>query len=164
MEMTLNPKIRMGDLQPLKMQSFSSDAIKIATHADGGFVTRPTISWLAEGGYPESVIPIDGSRNALNLWQKTGEMLGAFGGKSRIRELKENLMESYVSGGSTLNSVDNSEESRSIVLNPVFNIHAGGGNTEEIEKTIRGMFGELKEMMEGVIKETAGNKERFNFY
>ena len=50
------------------------------------------------------------------------------------------------------------------MLNPVFNIHAGGGNTEEIEKTIRGMFGELKEMMEGVIKETARNKERFNFY
>lgn len=51
----------------------------IPGYADGGIVTSPQISWLAEGGYPESVIPLDGSRNAIDLWEKTGQLLGMKG-------------------------------------------------------------------------------------
>ena len=47
----------------------------IAEHADGGIVTNKQISWLAEKG-PESVIPLDGSTNAISLWEQTGRLLG----------------------------------------------------------------------------------------
>lgn len=49
-------------------------------HADGGIITSPEIAMLAEGGYPESVIPWDGSQNAFNLWSATGRAIGAFDG------------------------------------------------------------------------------------
>ena len=159
LEMMLKPKMKMGDLQPLKIQSVPSDAIKIATHADGGFVTSPTISWLAEGGYPESVIPIDGSQNALNLWQKTGEMLGAFDRKSRFQELKENLMESYVSGGSISNSVDNSEENRNFVFSPTIQINGGNTGRGELDEALHMAMEEFESMMKKYIR----NKERFSF-
>lgn len=159
LEMMLKPKMKMGDLQPLKIQSVPADAIKIATHADGGFVTSPTISWLAEGGYPESVIPIDGSQNALNLWQKTGEMLGAFDRKSRFQELKENLMESYAAGGSISNSVDNSEENRNFVFSPTIQINGGNTGRGELDEALHMAMEEFESMMKKYIR----NKERFSF-
>lgn len=42
---------------------------------DGGIIQDTTLSWLAEKG-PESVIPLDGSRNAISLWEQTGRLLG----------------------------------------------------------------------------------------
>lgn len=43
--------------------------------ANGGLATRPELTWFAENG-PEMAIPIDGSRNAISLWEKTGRLLG----------------------------------------------------------------------------------------
>lgn len=57
-------------------------AVKAATgigkYAEGGIVTKETISWIAEGNKPEVVIPLAASQrsNALELYQKTGQMLG----------------------------------------------------------------------------------------
>lgn len=48
---------------------------KIPGHADGGFVWNKELSWLAEKG-PEAVIPLDGSRNAVSMWEKAGQLLG----------------------------------------------------------------------------------------
>lgn len=44
-------------------------------HADGGIFTIPHIAAFAEKG-PEAAIPIDGSDNAINLWERTGQLLG----------------------------------------------------------------------------------------
>jgi hypothetical protein len=43
--------------------------------ANGGLATRPELTWFAENG-PEMAIPIDGSRNAISLWERTGRLLG----------------------------------------------------------------------------------------
>ena len=43
--------------------------------ATGGLATSPELTWFAENG-PEMAIPIDGSRNAISLWEKTGRLLG----------------------------------------------------------------------------------------
>lgn len=43
--------------------------------ANGGLATRPELTWFAENG-PEIAIPIDGSRNAISLWEKAGRLLG----------------------------------------------------------------------------------------
>lgn len=47
-------------------------------HADGGIFTVPHVAWFAEAG-PEAAIPLDGSQNAISLWEKTGELLGMDG-------------------------------------------------------------------------------------
>lgn len=66
---------------PTKTISFSGGGsgtatVKASMHAAGGIFHEPHLGMVAEAGYPESIIPIDGSRNAVGLWQKTGEMLG----------------------------------------------------------------------------------------
>lgn len=48
---------------------------KIGKRASGGLATRPELTWFAEEG-PEMAIPIDGSRNAISLWEQTGRLLG----------------------------------------------------------------------------------------
>lgn len=48
---------------------------RIPGHADGGIVWNRELSWLAEEG-PEAVIPLDGSRNAVSMWERAGELLG----------------------------------------------------------------------------------------
>ncbi len=57
--------------------SASTGAISgIDKHAEGGIFARGAhLTWFAEDS-AEAAIPIDGSRNAIGLWQKTGEMLG----------------------------------------------------------------------------------------
>ncbi|ODR35501.1 phage tail tape measure protein [Eisenbergiella tayi] len=47
-------------------------------HAEGGIFDTPHIAWFAENG-PESAIPLDGSKNAISLWLRTGELLGMDG-------------------------------------------------------------------------------------
>lgn len=46
--------------------------------ATGGIVGTKSLTWLAEEGYPEMVIPFNPARRqrALGLWQQTGEALG----------------------------------------------------------------------------------------
>lgn len=64
---------------PTKTITFSGGGTGTATveaHASGGIFYEPHLGMVAEAGYPESIIPIDGSQNAIGLWQKTGEMLG----------------------------------------------------------------------------------------
>lgn len=72
---TLNPIMRMsaatGNLT-LPGWTKSSD---IKHNAMGGIVQNETLSWLAENG-PEAVIPLDGSRRAMSLWEKAGQLLG----------------------------------------------------------------------------------------
>lgn len=47
----------------------------INNRAGGGLATRPELTWFAEKG-PEMAIPIDGSQNAISLWEQTGRLLG----------------------------------------------------------------------------------------
>lgn len=54
---------------------FALGTSKLPGHADGGIFTTPHIAQFAENG-PESAIPLDGSRNAISLWEKTGKLLG----------------------------------------------------------------------------------------
>lgn len=55
-----------------------SKNVKIGKRAKGGIVTAPELSWIAEAGFSESVIPLDGSANALELWKETGKLIGAY--------------------------------------------------------------------------------------
>lgn len=50
---------------------------KLPGYKDGAIITRPTIATFAEEG-PEAAIPLDGSSNAISLWQMAGQILGVF--------------------------------------------------------------------------------------
>lgn len=47
----------------------------VTPHAVGGIFTTPHYGLLAEEG-PEAYIPLDGSKNAVSIWEKAGELLG----------------------------------------------------------------------------------------
>lgn len=49
-----------------------------ANNANGGVITSPTLTWVAEAGYPEVIIPTDPAKraNGMSLWQQAGAMLG----------------------------------------------------------------------------------------
>ncbi len=162
MEVELNPDIKMDGL-PLKTRLSTGGRLGIEGHADGGIVTAPTISWLAEGGYPESVIPLDGSRNAWNLWRKTGELLGTPDGSGSLKGLADRLAGGGTQGG-TLNAMENREENNRFVFSPVLNIDGTGADTERIKDVIREMFGEFGDFVESVIDRKARDMERYNFY
>ncbi|MCM1189800.1 MAG: phage tail tape measure protein [bacterium] len=49
--------------------------IQADNNAKGGIIQNRELSWLAENG-PEAVIPLDGSRNAISLWEKAGQLMG----------------------------------------------------------------------------------------
>lgn len=71
----LVPKVSMP-----QTPSISANAsVSPEKHAAGGMVQGKTLSWLAEEGYPEVVIPLNPARRnrALSLWEQTGAMLGA---------------------------------------------------------------------------------------
>lgn len=69
---TLNPYFKYGTLPSLYNLP---DLEGINNRADGGLATRPELTWFAENG-PEMAIPIDGSQNAISLWEQTGRLLG----------------------------------------------------------------------------------------
>lgn len=56
----------------------TSVTASIGGHANGGFVRGKQLSWLAEEGYGEFVIPTNPSRRrrALELYEQAGDMLG----------------------------------------------------------------------------------------
>lgn len=77
-------------------------------HADGGIFTVPHVAWFAEDG-PEAAIPLDGSRNAIDLWVKTGELLGMDGLSGGVEPLTASIEEAaYAGSGETVINVDNS--------------------------------------------------------
>lgn len=54
-----------------------SDAAATAgMSANGGVFNRPYLTWVAEAGYPEVIVPITHDANAYNLWATAGQMLG----------------------------------------------------------------------------------------
>lgn len=51
----------------------------VNAYANGGVITSPEMALVGEAGYPEVIVPIDGSANAMALWQTAGRMLGVSG-------------------------------------------------------------------------------------
>lgn len=83
--------------------------VPVGAHADGGIFSSPHLAWIAEAGYPEAAIPIDGSKNAIDLWLKTGELLGMDGLSGGSSTIPEDIAEAaYSSEGAMEVHIDNS--------------------------------------------------------
>ncbi len=73
-EIQVKPNYRIADLPALPVMYKPTKG----GHAAGGYVGSPELSWLAEEGYGEFVIPTNPSRRAraLDLYQQAGAALG----------------------------------------------------------------------------------------
>ncbi|WP_320920780.1 phage tail tape measure protein [Eisenbergiella porci] len=119
----------------------------IGGHAEGGIFTQPHIAWFAEDG-PEAAIPLDGSRNAIDLWLRTGELLnmpGLTGGGSTIAEGVETAAYYNESGPVQ------------VTYSPVNNFY--GTSQQDVEAALETDQERFARMMEEYMK----NNRRFSF-
>lgn len=117
----------------------NSKSVQVGAHADGGIFDQPHLAWIAEGGYPEAAIPIDGSKNAMDLWLKTGELLGMDGLTGGDSPVSRDIEEVAYSGTGNMElHIDNS---RVITIN-------GNASKEDIEEALESDADEFDRMMQ----------------
>ena len=110
----------------------AEDPLGIKFRAKGGFVNGLQLSWLGEKG-PEAVIPLDGSRNAMSLWQKTGQLLGM-----------GSLIGRYDLSGSS--------SSASITYSPTLQFYGEAPSRADLDDALRMSQDEFEAMMEQYLK------------
>ena len=125
-----------------------SAAGEVGKRANGGVITSPELSWIGEAGYPEVVVPIDGSANAMNLWQTAGRMLGVSGAQSAVVPTV-----SLAPSVPVTSSSSNSGAPVQITFAPVIN--AGNGSTDDIMSALDAKMREFEQMMRSY---TAGQR------
>lgn len=74
-DVSTNIRLNSSLLYPWQKSDVLLGLNGINQRANGGLATRPELTWFAEKG-PEMAIPIDGSQNAISLWEQTGRLLG----------------------------------------------------------------------------------------
>lgn len=60
--------------------TFEIKAKGIATNAEGGIYDSPLLTWVAEAGDAEAIIPLNNTQRAYDLWQEAGMRLGTIRG------------------------------------------------------------------------------------
>lgn len=110
-------------------------AADIPGHADGGIYDTPHLAWFSEDG-PEAAIPLDGSKNAVDLWKRTGELLGMESLEERAKPI--------------MNYADNS--GIQVSFNPVIQVY-GNTQTQDIEDALEAAQEKFAEWMEEFIKQ-----------
>lgn len=127
------------------IKSGDSDAASAAGQsANGGVFTRPYLTWVAEAGHPEVIVPITHDANAYNLWAKAGQMLGVSPNTS------VNVSAPAVSGGS----------GRQYTFSPTIVVQGGSSNTkQEISQLMDQKMREFEQMM----KRVEANRRRLSY-
>lgn len=142
--------------------------------AEGDILTKPTLVWIAEAGYDEAAIPINGSARSKALWEETGERLGMFkkdGGRKSAKSVLERLgggkntgmdFDNTDAGINTRNNTEftsNTKNTQDIMVevpfSPVINIYGSAGRKEikEAGKEIKMSYNDFKKHMERCIEE-----------
>jgi len=127
------------------IKSGDSDAASAAGQsANGGVFTRPYLTWVAEAGHPEVIVPITHDANAYNLWAKAGQMLGVSPNTS------VNVSAPAVSGGS----------GRQYTFSPTIVVQGDSSNTkQEISQLMDQKMREFEQMM----KRVEANRRRLSY-
>lgn len=123
---------------------------RLIGHADGGIFNVPHVARFCEEG-PEAAIPLDGSSNAISLWQKVGMLLGVFdGGMTRSRGSE--LYSEISSYETTNNTTNESSESKQFVFSPKITIE-GNASREDVDSALSLSMEQFRDMMEQYIAE-----------
>lgn len=126
-------------------------------HADGGIFDTPHVAWFAEDG-PEAAIPLDGSSNAISLWERVGRLLGVFDGgmiSSKGAELYNGITNYETTNNNTTNE---STDSKQFVFSPQITIE-GSASREDVDNALSLSMEQFQELMEQYIAE----KDRVSF-
>lgn len=133
--------------------------LKLPGHADGGIFTDPHIAAFCENGM-ESVIPIDGSANALSLWEKTGQLLGLSfdiekqGGSNAVSmwQQSKNLID--MSGNFNADTL-HSQPSGPVTIEykPTLQFYGEAPSSEDIQDALSISQSEFEELMNRYLKE-----------
>lgn len=110
------------------------NAQQVDSNATGGFIQHKELSWLAEDG-PEAVIPLDGSANAMELWKKTGQMLGM-----------PDLSSRYDLSGAASSSNTN------ISYSPTLQFYSDAPSKQDMTEALKISQDEFSEMMDQYIR------------
>ena len=139
---TLNPIITNAASAAMNIATAAANAAKstgaaagIGGHAEGGIFDRPHVAWFAEDG-PEAAIPLDGSSNAISLWERVGKLLGVFDGGAAAGQGE--ALYKGVTNYQTKNdnsTVDDSTDSRQFVFSPQIEIK-GNASREDVEEAL----------------------------
>lgn len=117
-----------------------NSAKNLPGHAEGGIFDTPHIAMFAEDG-PEAVVPLNGSQEALSIWQEAGKILGAYEKNSYSR-----IYES-ISGGWRENGGTAVGGYGAPAFQPVVNIY-GNASREDVSAGLMMTFEKWKEYME----------------
>lgn len=134
------------------LTAISDISVGATAHKDGGIFTQPHLGLVAEAGYPESIIPINNSPEAIDLWLKTGELLGMDGLTGGAEPLAADIEEAAYSGaGDTVMQIDNS---RTIYF------YGDAPSKEELEDVLESEDEKFAQMMDRYL----ANGRRTRFY
>lgn len=124
-----------------------SDAASAAGQsASGGVFNHPYLTWVAEAGYPEVIVPITHDANAYNLWATAGQMLGV--GPAAMPTMPNMPAVAPSSGGPV-----------EINFAPTINVQGGPGSEQAVSRLMDQKMREFDSMM----KRWAANQRRLSF-
>ncbi len=140
-----------------KMVSSFNETGKLPGHAEGGIFDTPHLAWFAENG-PEAAIPINGSAEAVDLWKKTGELLGMAEQPNSFSSLAGKFMQE----GSRDISQGNQEQGSgiTIIYSPSLSFYGTAADQDGVKEALRMSEEEFARHMEEYIHEN----QRKNFY
>ena len=124
-----------------------SDAASAAGQsASGGVFSHPYLTWVAEAGYPEVIVPITHDANAYNLWATAGQMLGV--GPAAMPTMT-GVPASAPTGGAA-----------QITFAPTINVQGGGQGTEQ---RISQLMDQKMREFDSMMKRWAANQRRLSY-
>lgn len=124
-----------------------SDAASAAGQsASGGVFSHPYLTWVAEAGYPEVIVPITHDANAYNLWATAGQMLG-------IGPAAMPTMTGVPAAAPSGNSAQ-------ITFAPTINVQGGSPGTEQ---RISQLMDQKMREFDSMMKRWAANQRRLSY-
>ncbi len=117
---------------------------RVIPHKDGGIFDRPHLGLIAEAGYPEAAIPIDGSRNAIDLWKTTGELLGMDGLTGGAEPIADSIENAALSSGFGQSQ---------FVFSPTLQFYGDSPSKEDIEDVLETEQEKFARMFEQYLKD-----------
>ncbi|MEH2960069.1 phage tail tape measure protein [Candidatus Merdisoma sp. JLR.KK006] len=144
-------------------------SLGMTAYAGGGFASGKQLSWLAEEGYGEFIIPTNPSRRtrALELYEQAGKALGVAShanggfvggsyagfsdGNSDDMDPANGFVKNIPTGDGEISSGNSPVIKVSVQMSPEFQITSGEQNEDAIVQVIRRHLGELADELGGEI-------------
>ena len=138
-------------------QSAAADA---GESARGGIFSSPYLTWVAEAGSPEAIVPLDGSSRAYALWQKAGKMLGVMPTASTA--VNDNAASA---SPMTVSAPIGNSNSINMTFNPTINVSGGTGAdvSGQIREALAEQARQFKEQLPRMMADIHAGQRRLSY-